>query len=210
MQRKSFMRRATTALAATAVVTTVFAGTAGADPATVDTSDAFAQLRTAAAGKPAAEQAIDRLIASGKVPATEQAALPAQPFQIPAQSDIGRGGGPGVYGSGIGLGVDGFRLGFFGGPGTIAPDQTGAKLEAVWINLSNGRSATDLLTEHNDIPVDTSIRTRVLDTGPGMVVAAVYGTVWHRWSVPVNDANPDGFQYQLATISIPSFGAVYN
>ncbi|GAA5069546.1 hypothetical protein GCM10023318_60960 [Nocardia callitridis] len=204
------MRRCTTVLAATAAAVTVFAGTAGAGPATVDLPDAAQQLRTSAAGNAAAEQAIDRLLSSGEVPAAEQLALPAQPFQIPAESDIGRGGGPGVYGSGIALGVDGFRFGFFGGPGTIAPNQAGAKLEVVWLNLSNGRSGTDLLIEHNDVPVDTTIRTRVLDTGPGLVVAAVYGTLWHRWSVPVSEEHPDGFQYQLGTITIPSFGAVYN
>ncbi|WP_280509643.1 hypothetical protein, partial [Nocardia farcinica] len=137
-------------------------------------------------------------------------ALPAQVFQIPAQSDIGRGDGPGMYGSGIALGIDGFRLGFFGGPGMIAPNQAGAKLEAVWVNLSNGRSGTELLIEHNDVPVDTTIRSRAFDPGPGMIVAAVYGTLWHRWSVPVSEAHPDGFQYLRGTINFPSLGALYN
>ncbi|WP_280356219.1 hypothetical protein [Nocardia otitidiscaviarum] len=137
---------------------------------------------------------MDRLLASGQ--SATEVALPAQPFQIPAQSDIGRGNGRGVYGSGIALGIDGFRFGFFGGPGTIAPNQGGAKLEVVWINLSNGRSGTNVLTEHQDIPVDTTIRTAVLDPGPGLIVAAVYGSLWYR--------------YQLGTISVPSFGAVYN
>lgn len=80
----------------------------------------------------------------------------------------------------------------------------------MWLNLSNGRSGTNTLIEHQDIPVDTTIRTPVLDPGPGTIAAAVYGTLWHRWPVPVSDANPDGFQYQLGTISVPSFGAVYN
>ncbi|WP_433658295.1 hypothetical protein ACQPW1_40525 [Nocardia sp. CA-128927] len=209
MERLSVTRRLATVFAATAVVASVFAGSAGAEPATVDWAGAVRQLRAAAAGNPAAEQAVDRLVATGQVKAG-QVALPAQPFQIPAQSDIGRGDGPGVYGSGIALGIDGFRFGFFGGPGTIAPNQGGAKLEVLWINLSSGRSGTELLYEHQDVPVDTTIRTRPLDTGGGMIVAAVYGSLWHRWSVPVSDANPDGFQYQLGTISVPSFGAVYN
>ncbi|MCC3329425.1 hypothetical protein [Nocardia abscessus] len=170
----------------------------------------YQKLRAAAAGNPAAEQAIDRLIASGQLTEAGLVALPAQPFQIPAQSDIGRGEGPGVYGSGIALGVDGFRIGFFGGPGTISPNQGGAKLEVLWINLANGRSGTESLYEHNDVPVDTTIRTRALDTGAGPVVAAVYGSLWHRWSVPVSDVNPDGYAYRLGTISVPSFGAVYN
>ncbi|MGQ4614423.1 hypothetical protein [Nocardia sp. R7R-8] len=51
---------------------------------------------------------------------------------------------------------------------------------------------------------------RPLDTGAGPVVAAVYGSLWHRWSVPVSDANPDGYAYRLGTISVPSFGAVYS
>lgn len=209
MQRLGLMRRLSTALAATAAVAVVFAGNAAADPAAVDWQTATQKLRAAAAGNIAAEQAVDQLAASGQIP-VGQVALPAQVFQIPAQSDIGRGDGPGVYGSGIALGLDGFRLGFFGGPGTIAPDQAGAKLEVLWINLSNGRSGTEVLYEHQDVPVDTTIRTRALDTGGGLVVAAVYGSLWHRWSVPVSDANPDGFQYQKGTISVPSFGAVYN
>ncbi|QIS15063.1 hypothetical protein [Nocardia arthritidis] len=206
----SLKRHLTTALAATAAATIVFAGNAGAEPSALDWGVAGQRLRAAAAGDPDATRAVDRLLASGQLPAAGQVALPAQPFQIPAQSDIGRGDGPGVYGSGIALGLDGFRFGFFGGPGTIAPDQTGAKLEVLWINLSNGRSGTEVLTEHQDVPVDTTIRTRVLDPGGGLIVAAVYGSLWHRWSVPVSDANPDGYQYQKGTISVPSFGAVYN
>ncbi|SLJ82706.1 hypothetical protein [Nocardia farcinica] len=43
-----------------------------------------------------------------------------------------------------------------------------------------------------------------------MIVAAVYGTLWHRWSVPVSEAHPDGFQYLRGTINFPSLGALYN
>ncbi|MFQ6329381.1 hypothetical protein ACLMAL_25040 [Nocardia sp. CWNU-33] len=211
MQKLGLIRRFTAALAATTAVAVVFAGQAAADPVQVDWNTAVQKLRSAAAGDPAAEQAVDRLMASGgQVTTAEQVALPAQPFQMPAQSDIGRGGGPGAYGTGLALGLDGFRLGFFGGPGTIAPDQSGARLQATWVNLSNGRSGTEVLTEHNNAPVDTTIRTRAINTGGGMIVAAVYGTLWHRWPVPVSEANPDGYQYQLGTISTPSFGAVYN
>ncbi|WP_280276231.1 hypothetical protein [Nocardia wallacei] len=207
MRRPRFTHRLTVTVAAGLMAAGLAAGPAAADPAP-DWTVAVQRLHAAAAGNPAAEQAVDRLAAA--LPARFDVALPAQPFQIPAQSDIGRGGGPGVYGSGIALGLDGFRFGFFGGPGTIAPNQSGARLDVVWLNLSNGRSGTNTLIEHQDIPVDTTIRTAVLDPGPGMVVAAVYGTLWHRWPVPVSDANPDGFQYQLGTISVPSFGAVYN
>ncbi|RDI43673.1 hypothetical protein [Nocardia mexicana] len=207
MRRSRFTHRLAVTAAAGLVMAGLASGPAAADPA-LEWTSAVQHLRTAAAGNPAAEQAVDRLIASS--PGAVDVALPAQPFQIPAQSDIGRGGGPGVYGSGIALGLDGFRFGFFGGPGTIAPNQSGAKLEVVWINLANFRSGTNVLIEHNDVPVDTTIRTAVLDPGPGPVVAAVYGTLWHRWSVPVSDANPDGYQYQLGTVSVPSFGAVYN
>lgn len=208
MHRLGLIRRFTAAIAATTAFVAVFAGHAAAGPATIDWNTATQQLRKAAIGNPAAEQAVDRLLASGQV--ATQVAVPAQPFQIPAQSDIGRGDGPGIYGSGIALGYDGFRFGFFGGPGMIAPDQTGAKLQILWINLSNGRSGTEVLSEHNDATVDTTIRTRPLDTGAGLIVGAVYGTMWHRWPVPVSDANPDGFQYKLATISVPSFGSIYN
>ncbi|MCP2274661.1 hypothetical protein [Nocardia amikacinitolerans] len=213
MRRLSFKRHLTAAAAVSAVLATVFSGSAAAEPEVpmVDWGIAVQKLREAAEGNPMAEEAIDRLLAErDRFPAKSKVALPAQPFQIPAQSDIGRGQGPGVYGSGIALGVDGFRLGFFGGPGTISPNQGGAKMEALWVNLSNGRSGTEVLFEHEDVPVDTTIRSRALDLGPGMIVSAVYGTLWHRWSVPVSDANPDGYQYQRGTVSVPSMGAVYN
>ncbi|MFX0575371.1 hypothetical protein [Nocardia nepalensis] len=206
MHRLGLIRRFTAALAAATALATVFAGHAAAEPAAIDWNAATQQLRSAASGNPAAEQAIDRLLASG--PIAGQVALPAQPFQMPAQSDLGRGDGPGVYGSGVALVYDGFRFGFFGGPGTISPNQEGAKLQVFWYNLTNGRTGTETLNEHEDATVDTTIRTRPLDIGGGLVVAAVYGTLWHRWPVPVSDANPDGFQYRLATISIPSFGVI--
>ncbi|MFC4375151.1 hypothetical protein ACFO5K_13710 [Nocardia halotolerans] len=208
MHHLSFMRRCTTAIAATsAAVALVFAGPAAADPTTqtVDVAAAVSDLRTSVADDPSALAALDRLTADGTV----EVALPAQPFQIPATSDIGQNGtGPGVYGSGIALDVDGFRFGFFGGPGTIAPVQDGAKLEVMWLNLSTGQSGTAVLTEHMDVPVDTTIRTAPLETGNGLIVAAVYGSLWHRWSVPVDEAHPDGYAYQLAHIQQPSFGAV--
>ncbi|MBF6215098.1 hypothetical protein IU433_29725 [Nocardia puris] len=211
MRGLSFIRHLTAVAAASALFAGVFSGSATAEPAALDWVSAVQQLRVAAEGNPDAEAAVDRLLAEPeRLAEAGEIALPAQPFQVPANSDIGRGQGPGVYGSGIALGIDGFRFGFFGGPGTISPNQTGAKLEVVWLNLANGRSGTDLLIEHQDIPVDTTIRTRVLDTGAGPVVAAVYGSLWHRWSVPVSDDHPDGFQYQLGTISFPSLGAVYN
>ncbi|MFB7875741.1 hypothetical protein ACFC06_10850 [Nocardia sp. NPDC056064] len=208
MHHLSFMRRLTTAVAATsAAIAVVFAAPAVADPApqTVDVAAAVAQLRTSVAGNEGALAALDALTEDGTV----EVALPAQPFQIPATSDIGQnGGGPGVYGSGIALDIDGFRFGFFGGPGTISPNQNGAKLEVMWLNLSNGQSGTAVLTEHQDVPVDTTIRTAALNTGGGLIVAAVYGTLWHRWSVPVDEQHPDGYAYQLGTIQQPSFGAV--
>ncbi|NEW41000.1 hypothetical protein GV794_06280 [Nocardia cyriacigeorgica] len=211
MPRPSLISRLTTGLAATAAAAMLFTGHAAADPQTVDWTAAAKQLRAVATGNPAAEQAMDRLLSEPeRLDAAGEVALPAQPFQIPAQSDIGRGGGAGVYGSGVALGIDGFRFGFFGGPGTIAPNQTGAKLEVIWLNLASGRSGTEVLTEHNDIPVDTTIRSRAVDPGPGMTVAAIYGTLWHRWSVPVSDQHPDGFEYKLGTISFPSLGAVVN
>ncbi|WP_278263492.1 hypothetical protein [Nocardia sp. AG03] len=208
MRHSIFMRRLTTAVAATsAAIAVVFAAPAVADPEprTVDVAAAVAQLRTSVAGNEGALAALDRLTEDGTV----EVALPAQPFQIPATSDIGQnGGGPGVYGSGIALDIDGFRFGFFGGPGTISPNQNGAKLEVMWLNLSNGQSGTAVLTEHQDVPVDTTIRTAALNTGGGLIVAAVYGTLWHRWSVPVDEQHPDGYAYQLGTIQQPSFGAV--
>src|SRR5690606_15243885 len=118
--------------------------------------------------------------------------------------------GRGMNGSGIALGVNGFQLGYFGGPGTIAPNQDGARLEAVWLILSNGRSGTQVQTEHQDITVATTLRWQAFDPGPGIVVAAVYGPIWHRWPVPADEAHPDGFHYELATIDFPSLGAIYH
>ncbi|MFC4125255.1 hypothetical protein [Nocardia rhizosphaerae] len=209
MHHLSFTRRLTTAVAATsAAVAIVFAAPAVADPApqtTVDVAAAVSQLRTTVADNPGALAALDQLVEQGTV----DVALPAQPFQIPATSDIGQnGGGPGVYGSGIALDIDGFRMGFFGGPGTISPNQGEAKLEVMWLNLSNGQSGTAVLNEHQDVPVDTTIRSAPLNTGGGLIVAAVYGSLWHRWQVPVSEQHPDGYAYQLGRIQQPSFGAV--
>lgn len=211
MRTQGFARRLVTSLAATAAATMVFTGHAAAEPAQVDWVSATQQLRAAAAGNPGAERAVDQLLGDPRVTAAaREAALPAQPFQIPAESNIGRGGGPGMYGSGVALNIDGFRFAFFGGPGTIAPNQAGARLEVVWLNLSNGRSGMEPLTEHVDIIADTTIRTRVIDPGPGMVVAAVYGSLWHRWPVPVSPEHPDGFQYARGEITFPSLGSIYN
>lgn len=211
MRTKGFARRLVTSLTATAAATMLFSGHATAEPAQVDWASATQQLRTAAAGNLGAERAVDTLIGDPRVTnAAREAALPAQPFQIPAESNIGRGGGPGMYGSGVALNIDGSRFAFFGGPGTIAPNQDGARLEVVWLNLSNGRSGMEPLTEHIDIIADTTIRTRVIDPGPGMVVAAVYGSLWHRWPVPVSAEHPDGFQYARGEITFPSLGSIYN
>ena len=77
-----------------------------------------------------------------------------------------------LYGSGIALGIDGFRFGFFGGPGRFAPNQDGAQPDVMWLNLSTGQSSTAILNQHTDAVVDTTIRTGVLNPGNGTVVAA--------------------------------------
>ena len=211
MRTQGFARRLLTSLAATAAATMLFTGQSAAEPAQVDWVSATKQLRQAAAGDPQAAQAVDTLLGDPRLADTAQdAALPAQPFQIPAESNIGRGGGPGLYGSGVALNVDGFRFAFFGGPGTIAPNQDGARLDVVWLNLSNGRSGIEPLTEHVDIIADTTIRSRAIDPGPGLVVAAVYGSLWHRWPVGVGPENPDGFAYSRGEITFPSLGSIYN
>ncbi|WP_067860158.1 hypothetical protein [Nocardia shimofusensis] len=223
MRRPKFTRHLTAAVATTAMFGAVLAGPVAAEENRVpapgdsgttsfDMNDALRQLRSTVSGNPAAEAAVDRLLAERpQVPGAAEVALPAQVFQIPANSDIGRtGASPGVHGSGVALGINGFQFGYFGGPGTIAPNQDGAKLEVAWLNLSNGRSGFEVLNQHLDIPVDTSIRSRSFDPGGGLIVAAAYGTLWHRWPAPVDEAHPDGFHYQRATIDFPSLGAVYN
>ncbi|MEV0359483.1 hypothetical protein AB0H71_25855 [Nocardia sp. NPDC050697] len=214
MHRVGSLRRLSLAVAAVATGVFTLAGPAAPEPAPAPAIDPIAaaqQLRTAAAGNPDAAAAIERLLAdpAAIARATEIAPM-AQPFQVPAQSDIGRGDGGSLYGNGIAFGYDGFRFGFFGGPGTIAPNQGDARLEVIWLNLATGQSGTNQLIEHQDIPVDTTIRTAKLSTGAGPVVAAIYGTLWHRWPVPVSAEHPDGFAYQRGTVTMPTFGAVYN
>lgn len=211
MRTTVLVRRLLTSAVVTTAATVLFTGHATAEPDEVDWASATHALHTAAAGDPAAERAVSRLLGDARVAAANrEAALPAQPFQIPAESTVGRGGGPGTYGSGLSLDIDGFRFAFFGGPGTIAPDQRGARLDVVWLNLNNGRSGIEQLTEHTDVIADTTIRTRPIDPGPGLIVAAVYGNLWHRWPVPVSPEHPDGFQYVRGDITFPSLGSVYN
>lgn len=211
MRTAGFARRLITSFVAASAATVLFTGHADAQPARVDWTSATKELREAAAGNPQAERAVELLLNDSRTDrAAQEVALPAQPFQVPAESNVGRGGSPGRYGSGVALNIDGFRFGFFGGPGTIAPNQDGAQLNVVWLNLSNGRSGIEPLTEHIDIIADTTIRTRRIDPGRGMVVAAIYGSLWHRWPVPVSPQYPDGFQYVRSDITYPSLGAVYN
>ena len=210
--RTRVLARLTAFVAVAAAAAIALAAPATAAPTTpaIDWRDAALQLRAAAAGNPDAEAAMDRLLASPLQEQRHDALLPAQVFQIPAFSDIGRmepATGQ-LYGSGIALGVDGFRFGFFGGPGQFAPNQTGAQLDVIWLNLSNGRTGSAILNQHTDAVVDTTIRTGVLNPGNGTVVAAVYGSAWHRWAVPVDDDHKDGFAYVKSTIFWPSLGAV--
>ncbi|WP_068269591.1 hypothetical protein [Aldersonia kunmingensis] len=201
---------AAASLAVLAAPTATAAPTAPA-PATIDWNDAALKLRGAATGNPTAEAAMDRLLTSSKQELRQDAALPAQVFQIPAYSQQGRMDGVSgqVYGSGIALGLGGFRFGIFGGPGTFAPNQTGAKMEVLWFNLANGESGTAVLNEHQDIIIDTTLRSKDLSgISNGTIVAAVYGSAWHRWPVPVDKEHPDGFAYHKAELWFPSLGAV--
>ncbi|MBD0324542.1 MAG: hypothetical protein ICV72_14335 [Aldersonia sp.] len=215
---RRFVRRLTGAIAVVAASAAVFAGPAAAQPtdaASVDWNDAALKLRAAASGNAQAEAAMDRLIASPLQELRQDASLPAQVFQIPAYSQEGRMDGVSgqIFGSGIALGTDGFRFGVFGGPGRFAPDQTGARMEVLWFNLSTGQSGTAVLNERTDSIFDTTMRSRQLQTeiGNGTVVAAVFGSSWHRWQVPVDqdpDANKDGWAYHKAELWFPSLGAV--
>ncbi|MCX5046171.1 hypothetical protein OG921_23660 [Aldersonia sp. NBC_00410] len=217
--RRGLVRRLGVGIAAVAASMAVFAGPTTAAPAapaqpTVDWNQAAQQLRAAAAGNPTAEAAMDRLLTAPKQELRQDVALPAQVFQIPAYSQEGRMDGVSgqVYGSGIALGIGGFRLGVFGGPGVFAPSQAGARMEVLWVNLSTGKSGTAVLSEHTDSIFDTTLRSADLSgqIGKGTVVAGVYGSAWHRWPVPVDDAHKDGFAYHKAELWFPSLGAVIN
>ncbi|HEY5855091.1 MAG TPA: hypothetical protein VIW24_13815 [Aldersonia sp.] len=209
--RTRVLVRLTAFLAVAAAAAIALAAPATATPTTaVDWRDAAVQLRAAAAGNPDAEAALDRLLASPLQEQRHDVLLPAQVFQIPAYSDTGRMDGVTgqLYGSGIALGIDGFRFGFFGGPGRFAPNQAGARLDVMWLNLSTGQSGSAILNQTTEALVDTTIRTGVLNPGNGTVVAAIYGSTWHRWPVPENAEHPDGFAYVKSTIWWPSLGAV--
>ena len=212
MARFTMARRLAAVFTAAAATTLVFAGPSAAAPVApqpINWADATAKLKIAAAGNPEAEAAMSRIVVPTTPASLQDVALPFQPFQIPAQSDVGAGGNSGqVYGSGVALDVDGFRFGFFGGKGTFSPNQNGAQLNVVWYNLQTGANGTNVLNQHNDIPVDTTIRSAVVNPGSGMIVAAVYGSAWHRWPVPVDDAHKDGFAYEKSTIWFPSLGTV--
>jgi len=216
MGRFTSGRRFAAVFTAATAAALVFAGPSTAAPAaplapqSVDWTDAVAKLKVAAAGNTEATAALNRLTVGPKqAAALKDVALPFQPFQVPAYSDVGAGGNSGqLYGSGVALDLDGFRFGFFGGKGTISPNQNGAVLSVIWYNLQSGANGTEILNQHNDIPVDTTIRSRVVNTGSGLIVAAVYGSAWHRWPVPVDDAHKDGFAYEKSNIFFPSLGSV--
>ncbi|SEL24054.1 Tat pathway signal protein [Rhodococcus maanshanensis] len=209
-QRFTVRRRIAVALTSAAAATTIFTGTAAAAPAAQPTADlgaAASGLRAAAAGNADAEAAIERLIASpqdvakglGKPVLT----LPGQIFPVPAYSDTGQGGevlGQ-LYGSGVATNMNNeFRFGFFGGPGSIADNQTGAELNVVWYSLANGTSGITRLDQNNKV-VPTVISTAPLNVGKGMVVGAVYGSLWHK-------VGPKAEDVVKSTIWMPSMGMV--
>ncbi|TJZ74364.1 Tat pathway signal protein [Rhodococcus oryzae] len=208
-QRFTVRRRIAVALTSAAAATALFTGTATAAPAAqpADPGAAASGLRAAAAGNADAEAAIERLIASpqdvakglGKPVLT----LPGQIFPVPAYSDTGQGGevlGQ-LYGSGVATNMNNeFRFGFFGGPGSIADNQTGAELNVVWYSLANGTSGITRLDQNNKI-VPTVISTAPLNVGKGMVVGAVYGSLWHK-------VGPKPEDVVKSTIWMPSMGMV--
>ncbi|MFC9786676.1 Tat pathway signal protein [Rhodococcus sp. NPDC127528] len=208
MQRSVLGRLAalfTTVCAAAAVL---FTGTAAAAPApapapAVDLADAAVQLRAAAAGNPAAQDAVERLIGAPKDIATPVLSLPGQIFPIPAYSDTGQGGDVlgQLYGAGVATNMNNeFRFGFFGGPGSIADNQTGAELNVVWYSLANGTSGITRLDQNNKV-IPTVISTAPLNVGKGMVVGAVYGSLWHK-------VGPKDTDVVKSTIWWPSMGVV--
>lgn len=208
-QRFTFGRRLATVLTTAAAATALLAGTAVAAPATPPTADlaaAEAGLRSAAAGDPAAAAAVERLVAAPKDvkgAVTPVFTLPGQIFPVPAYSDTGQGGevlGQ-LYGSGVATNMNKeFRFGFFGGPGTIADDQTGAELNVVWYSLANGTSGITRLDQNNKV-IPTVISSAPLNVGSGMVVGAVYGNLKHK-------VGPKAEDVVTSTIWWPSMGIV--
>ncbi|MFD4180663.1 Tat pathway signal protein [Rhodococcus sp. NPDC058514] len=209
-QRFTVGRRLAAALTSAAAAIAIFTGTAAAAPVTAPAADlgaATTGLRAAAAGNPEAEAAIERLISSpqdvSKGVGKPVLSLPGQIFPIPAYSDTGQGGDVlgQLYGAGVATNMNNeFRFGFFGGPGTIADNQAGAELNVVWYSLANGTSGITRLDQNNKV-VPTVISTAPLGVGKGMVVGAVYGSLWHK-------VGPKAEDVVKSTIWMPSMGMV--
>ncbi|MFC9550513.1 Tat pathway signal protein [Rhodococcus sp. NPDC056960] len=187
MNRRHFGRRVAAGLTAAVAATMMFTGVVSAQPAdsalAVDPATAIAKLQTVAAGNPEAEAALERLAASPTDTAATNIALPGQIFQVPAYSDTGQGGpvlGQ-LYGAGVATNMSNqFRFGFFGGPGVIANDQTGAELDVVYYSFATGASGIVKL-DQNNVAVPTVVSTApVAGLGSGLVVAAVYGSLNHQ------------------------------
>lgn len=207
-------RRLASVVAMAAVGALLFSGNAGAEP--VDAADTAQQLLTVADGNPDARAALERVLEdpSAAVPTTDVAEgprIPAQIFPIPAYSDTGAGNpvtGQ-VHGSGVATNLNGeFRFGFFGGPGEIAPDQGAARLNVLWLNVSTGKSGTNLLNVR-DIAGPTVISTApIKEAAGGTVVAGIYGNILHRWWDPAALGGKGDWHYQTSNIWFPSLGVV--
>lgn len=169
--------RFVTALFAAAVLTAVPAP-AGADPALPGVP--LDRLRAEVAGTPETAAALERLVAdSGSAdPFAPPPLNIPQPFMAPAPTlGPGCGGGfvpfamttgwahPGPHGD-----VPAGRIAVFVEP-TVASPIVASDMKFVWMNMENFRAGVATLDTRPEI------LTGVIDTGPGAVLAALFGSV---------------------------------
>lgn len=179
MSRRRTVRPFVVSCAAAAAL--VFpAAHAGADPAPPGVP--LDRLRTEVAHSPATLAALERLVAdSGSAdPFAPPPKNVPQPFMQPAPT-VGPGCGgdlvpfamtggwvhPGPH-PGAGPG----RIQVFVEP-TVASPVVASDVKFVWMNMDNFRAGVDTL----DGPGATAQLTKVVDTGPGTIMAALFGSI---------------------------------
>ncbi|MGW6375794.1 hypothetical protein ACWFRB_06975 [Rhodococcus sp. NPDC055112] len=171
MNGKNLARRTTAAFAIGATATLVFAGTAGADPQ----SDGIQDLRKAAANSEANSAAVDVLVGSPLVTTNIASSFGLFAFTSPT---IGCGPGVPITLTGASASSGGDlktgQIRFQASP-RVSGVAKGSGLTAVWVNTSTGASGIapiDGVTEFG-----TPSLSKVVDSGPGNVAAALFGTV---------------------------------
>ncbi|RDI68654.1 hypothetical protein [Nocardia pseudobrasiliensis] len=193
MTGRTIARLAATA-AAVGIGTAATLGSATAEPAKSPLDTAIDQLTATAGPDPAAHAGADsvakvaRLITAAHL---DRIAGGFAPFAYQAPT-IGCGDSFITLTAASGVsGEPGPNRGIAGGPGTLrfqaTPAVTGfpiaSGLTVAWLNVSNGRSGIDPLDDQTDYHLPGLSKT--VDTGPGTVVASMWGTINYPTSLCV-------------------------